>query len=129
MTDESERREHDRLMCTLYLKLDDPDGNEVARVVDLSQGGLLVTLQTALDVGAELKGRVNLPKAWGDAPPMDIELLCRWTRMDVADGYFVSGMQFTKINERDRHALNRLMEEFTFEGRYHPFPDLLYRDD
>jgi hypothetical protein len=113
-------------MCTLYLKINDESGQEVGRVVDISEGGMLIVLEEAMDVGTELFVSIPLPKAWGELEPMEVKILCRWTSMDVAEGYYISGMEVVLVSKRDKDYIKRILEDFTFEGRYRPFPDLLY---
>jgi hypothetical protein len=45
--------------------------------------------------------------------PLHFQAVCRWTRKENPQGYYVSGFEITEISDEVRKNLNRLMEFVT----------------
>ncbi|MBI5500501.1 MAG: PilZ domain-containing protein [Deltaproteobacteria bacterium] len=100
-----EKRVHDRTGVVLPLRVQAGERALEGESVDISAGGVRVSLPEDLPFGAKVKVHVVLPTL-GEETAIDAEV--RWSRKDPS-GWFLVGLQFQRVRARETWALNQLM--------------------
>ena len=106
-------RRHPRFLINLPIKYwrRDLSDSHISRTVDVSEGGLMVSLPEPIEIGRDL--RLNLFYAHSPSELSTIEALVQVVWRDVQvnkDGYYKTGVKFVNISAGDldrwKHFLN-----------------------
>jgi c-di-GMP-binding flagellar brake protein YcgR len=102
-----EKRVHDRKSLTLPLRLEVGGKTLDGESVDISVGGVRVSVPEDLVFGTKVKIHVVLPTL-GEESVFEAEV--RWSQRE-ASGWFVLGLQFHRVRARETWAINQLMRK------------------
>ena len=100
-----EKRVHDRTGVVLPLRVEVGDRSLEGESIDMSVGGVRVSLPEDIPFGTKVKVQLVLPTL-GEETVLDAEV--RWSKKDPS-GWFLMGLQFQRVRARETWALNQLM--------------------
>jgi c-di-GMP-binding flagellar brake protein YcgR len=102
-----EKRVHDRTDFVLPLRVEFAGKALEGETINISVGGVRVSLPEELPFGTKVKIRVVLPTL-GEETVLDAEV--RWCQKDPS-GWFLLGFQFLRVRARETWALNQLARQ------------------
>ncbi len=102
-----EKRVYDRKDLTLPLRLAVGGKMLAGESVDISVGGIRVSVPEDLPFGTKVQLHVVLPTL-GEESVFDAEV--RWSQREPS-GWFVLGLQFHRVRARETWAINQLMRK------------------
>ena len=102
-----EKRVHDRKDLTLPLRIEAGGKMLDGESVDISVGGMRVSVPEDLSFGTKVKLHVVLPTL-GEESVFEAEV--RWSQREPS-GWFVLGLQFHRVRARETWAINQLMRQ------------------
>lgn len=100
-----------------YLKAARKDGTGlVGHLVNLTEGGLMLMMETPASPGDHLSILLDLPPGFETWSPLPIDLVCRWSGPSITPGYHDVGFEFLDKKLINRTLLSRLLDEVGFTG-------------
>ena len=109
-----ERRQSERHNLIIYLSAESQGTNELlGRVVDLSNGGLMLISTTSFEPESLHHLRIGFPCA-GITQIVEMEVECRWCRPGAEDESYDAGFKFLCPNDELREMISTLIEHVGF---------------
>ena len=109
-----EKRSAPRRDTIYYMEVrDSRSGTPVGRVVDISDGGLLLICEHAPDVGARIAARVVLPEGFSDAGRFECLLTVRWRRPDHNPDLTLVGCRM-EVGPRELETVHEVIAQYSF---------------
>ncbi len=105
-----------RKNLTVYLEAQDADGNELARIINLSTGGALILHTERLEQDSVIETVVRLPRVLEHLGPLELTLHVRWCQDEPDNDYFTSGCEFVNITAGALKLVSDVVERFSFDG-------------
>jgi len=102
-----EKRVHGRTGFVLPLRVECGDRVIEGETIDISVGGVRVTLPEDFPFGSKVKVRIVLPTL-GEESLIDADV--RWSKKDPS-GWFLMGLQFQRVRARETWAINQMMRQ------------------
>ncbi len=113
----SDNRMGTRRKLYYYLEVvDQKTGEEIGRLVDIHFSGMLLISEKELERNKQLDLRVLINDDQFDAPSgaLDVQVLTRWSKLDVNPAYFVTGVQFVNITQSQERLIGELIQAIGF---------------
>jgi hypothetical protein len=102
-----DKRVHDRTGLVLPLRVEFAGRSLEGESIDISVGGVRVSLPEEVPFGTKVKVLLVLPTL-GEETTLDADV--RWTQKDPS-GWFIVGLQFQRVRARETWALNQLARQ------------------
>ena len=111
------KRKSPRRDTVLYLPIVDAEsGNQIGRMADISQTGILIVADSALPEGRRIQARILLPPHLADlSAELAVEIEPRWSRPDKNPQLVLNGC-FLVVDESDAETVSALIERYGFNN-------------
>jgi hypothetical protein len=100
-----------------YLEvLDQKTGETIGRLVDIHFAGMLLISDKELEPNKQFDLRVVINDPQFNAPSgaLDVQVLTRWSKLDVNPSYYVTGVQFVNITQSQERLIGELIQAIGF---------------
>ncbi|MBA4377956.1 MAG: PilZ domain-containing protein [Gemmatimonas sp.] len=112
------QRHQKRRPLILYLQiLDAATGEELGRLVDLTEEGLRLVGRREIPVGTRLDLRIVLPAGAAACGELAVTAVCRWSGRDVNPDLAAAGLHFEHLEPADSATVGALLRNLGFRGR------------
>lgn len=102
-------RSNDRRWTSNYYVVFDRDTNEaIGRVLNFSEGGLLLMSAEMIEVPSVLRCRLALPEALDGRTDIVFDAESRWGRRNEKSDWFETGFRITEISDADMAIFRKL---------------------
>jgi len=111
------QRKEDRRHLIYYLRvLDQKNNEEIGRVVDITQNGVLLISKEKFDNKEEMAVRIELGNELFEKMNghLDLHVQCRWSKPDINPHYFVNGFVFLGHTKRETLLIDKLIDLIGF---------------
>jgi len=111
-------REHQRAYLTFYLRVFEGD-MFLGFIIDISRNGFMVMTENLLTIDKYYMIRMKVPSSleWKGEKDIDRQIeftaRCCWSRHDDVDKeFYLSGFEFTDLEESDNEIIHRMIKEY-----------------
>jgi hypothetical protein len=111
----SEKRVLERRELIYYLRVrDTASGQELGRMVDIHQQGLLLMGVLSLEPEKEYSVAIEMPKAMMEQGIKNVTIKAQvmWTRPSQTTAFMENGLKFLEPSDEARKTIDRLIEFF-----------------
>jgi len=110
-------RRHARHQPVLYLKVFQQPGDRlVGHLVDISEQGIMLVSEQAIEIGERLSLAFLPPVDAGSAEPVEFEAEVRWCRPDANPELRSLGLRVLSPSAEFRNAMQQLASGYVFSG-------------
>ncbi len=88
---------------------------QVGEIVDISQGGIMMTTNSSHEKGSIVEYRAKLPKRIFQRDYLIFKAECRWTRKDEHSGKYTIGLKFINLSQQDSVIILHLIIHYLNE--------------
>jgi hypothetical protein len=111
----SEKRNLRRWHLFLYLRVFDQQTDQLlGNIVDISENGLMLISDRALETDKEFEMWVDMPTEEGDRERLHLRAVSRWSGKDVNPDFYDTGFQIIDADPETLYRLQQLIDEFRF---------------
>jgi len=109
-------RRHKRRHLIYYLRVFE-NGSEklVGHVVDITQEGLKLIMDSPITPKSKWKLRMSLPEPIEGTREVRFEATCVWCDKDVNPDFYVAGFEIHGLGESEIQTIESLVREFGFQ--------------
>lgn len=110
-----ELRRIERKYLVFYLRVFDGMSSRIlGNLVDISEHGLRLVGDGALEVNEEFRLRMLLPYDKDERKEIVFSATCRWCKKDSNPDFYLSGFQIHDLNAVNANLIKELIEDFGY---------------
>jgi len=111
------RREHRRRNTPHLSMVFDADTDQVlGRLVDITSGGMMLVVNSAIERYKEFHVRIVLPTMVSDRTNLELRARAAWCKKDDNPDYYKAGFEFLDIREEDENLIYSVMHAMNLVG-------------
>lgn len=113
-----QQRQAEREPLLYYIKvMRKKDGSLFGFLADISQTGLMLLRETAVNEHHKFDLYIDLEAEFGLDGRLAFEAQCVWCKPDVNPDYHVVGFKFTSLESHDTDTINYIIDKFGFNQK------------
>jgi PilZ domain len=108
------RRKSKRVYLVLSTRVFEQGSSKpIGQLGNLTAEGAMIISEAPLVIGRVYRLHLDLSKAIFHTSHLDFEARCIWTKPEaIAPQFFKSGLEFVKINPKDLHVMEQIIQEY-----------------
>ena len=109
------RKRHRASILDEFTVVDIATGETLGSLRNISESGLMIMGQIALEPEHQYRLSVQLPRPTQGRRSMELPVTCQWHYFDEVQNVHKSGFRFANLNAADQEMIIMLQTEYEFE--------------
>lgn len=116
--EKEELRQDDRWYLVFYLRVFDGMSRKIfGHLVDISENGIMVISDSAVEANEDYRLRMSLPNQLNDRNEIVFSATSRWCKRDANPDFYLIGFQIHDIEPTTRDLIGHLIKDFSYNKK------------
>ena len=113
----SEQRLDRRRHLFVYLDvIDNGKNTAIGKLADVTTEGMMVMSPDSIETGKKINIKIVFTKKYDDRSELNIDVICRWTKPSVREGYYDIGLQMVDPSLEDQALIYKAIVDIGFKN-------------